>query len=62
MKAITQDRYGSADVLQLGDVEQPTPGDHELLVKVQAAGIARGVLHVMTGEGPWPARHHPLSP
>ena len=28
----------------------PTPGDHEVLVRVQAAGIARGVLHVMTGE------------
>ncbi len=50
MKAITQDRYGSADVLRLGDIEPPTPGEHEVLVKVQAAGIARGVLHVMTGE------------
>jgi NADPH:quinone reductase-like Zn-dependent oxidoreductase len=50
MKAITQDRYGSADVLRLREIDQPTPGDHEVLVKVQAAGIARGVLHVMTGE------------
>jgi len=50
MKAITQDRYGSADVLQLRDIEAPTPGAHEVLVRVQAAGIARGVLHVMTGE------------
>ena len=50
MKAITQDRYGSADVLRLRDIEEPTPGDHEVLVRVQAAGIARGVLHVMTGE------------
>ncbi|MEO7351232.1 MAG: NAD(P)-dependent alcohol dehydrogenase [Marmoricola sp.] len=50
MKAITQDRYGSTDVLRLRDVEAPTPGDHEVLVRVQAAGIARGVLHVMTGE------------
>jgi NADPH:quinone reductase-like Zn-dependent oxidoreductase len=50
MKAITQDRYGSADVLRLGDIEPPTPGEHEVLVRVQAAGIARGVLHVMTGE------------
>ena len=50
MQAITQDKYGSADVLQLRDVEQPTPGDHEVVVGVQAAGIARGVLHVMTGE------------
>ena len=50
MKAITQDRYGSADVLRLRDLDAPTPGEHEVLVRVQAAGIARGVLHVMTGE------------
>lgn len=50
MKAITQDKYGSADVLRLRDIEAPTPGDQEVLVRVQAAGIARGVLHVMTGE------------
>ena len=50
MQAITQDKYGSADVLQLRDIDQPNPGDHEVVVSVQAAGIARGVLHVMTGE------------
>ena len=50
MKAITQDRYGSADVLRLRDIEEPTPRGHEVLVRVQAPGIARGVLHVMTGE------------
>ena len=50
MKAITQDKYGSADVLRLGDIERPTPSEREVLVRVQAAGIARGVLHVMTGE------------
>lgn len=50
MKAITQDRYGSADVLRLRDIEAPTPGNHEVLLRVHSAGIARGVLHVMTGE------------
>jgi NADPH:quinone reductase-like Zn-dependent oxidoreductase len=50
MKAITQDRYGSADVLRLRDVEEPHPGEHEVVVQVRAAGIARGVVHVMTGE------------
>jgi hypothetical protein len=50
MKAITRDTYGSADVLRLRDVEEPTPGEREVLVEVRAAGIARGVLHVMTGE------------
>ena len=37
-------------MLRLRDIEQPTPSEHEVLVRVQAAGIARGVLHVMTGE------------
>jgi NADPH:quinone reductase-like Zn-dependent oxidoreductase len=50
MKAITQDTYGSADVLELREVEVPTPGDGEVLLKVHSAGIARGVIHVMTGE------------
>jgi NADPH:quinone reductase-like Zn-dependent oxidoreductase len=50
MKAITQDKYGSADVLRLRDIEAPTAGENDVLVNVQAAGIARGVLHVMTGE------------
>ena len=50
MKAITQDRYGSADVLRLRDIDEPTPGERDVLVSVRAAGIARGVLHVMTGE------------
>jgi NADPH:quinone reductase-like Zn-dependent oxidoreductase len=50
MKAITQDRYGSADVLRLCDIDEPEPGQNEVLVRVQAAGIARGVLHVMSVE------------
>src|SRR3954454_9890784 len=50
MKAITQDKYGSADVLRLRDIDPPTASDHEVVVRVHAAGLARGVLHVMTGE------------
>ncbi len=50
MQAITQDTYGSADVLRLRDVEIPEPGDREVLVHVHAAGLARGVVHLMTGE------------
>ena len=30
MKAITQDKYGSADVLRLGDIERPTPSEREV--------------------------------
>jgi NADPH:quinone reductase-like Zn-dependent oxidoreductase len=39
MKAIVQDRYGSADVLQLRDVDRPVPGDGQVLLRVHAASV-----------------------
>ena len=38
MKAIVQDGYGSADVLELRDVPDPVIGEGEVLVDVRAAG------------------------
>jgi len=49
MKAIVQNRYGSADVLELSEVSQPAIGDDEVLVRVHAAGLDPGVWHLMTG-------------
>ena len=49
MKAITQQVYGSADVLELQDLPIPTPGEKEVVVKVEAAGVDTAVLHMMTG-------------
>jgi NADPH:quinone reductase-like Zn-dependent oxidoreductase len=49
MKAIVQDRYGSADVLELRDIDEPTIGDDEVLIQVRAAGVDPGVWHLMTG-------------
>jgi NADPH:quinone reductase-like Zn-dependent oxidoreductase len=49
MKAIAQDRYGGADVLELRDVDSPAPGAGEVLVRVRAAGADPGVWHMMTG-------------
>ena len=49
MKAIVQDRYGSADVLELREVDKPVAGDDEVLVRVNAAGVDPGVWHLMTG-------------
>jgi NADPH:quinone reductase-like Zn-dependent oxidoreductase len=49
MKAIVQDRYGGPDVLELRDILQPVPTDNQVLVRVHAAGLDRGVVHVMTG-------------
>lgn len=49
MKAVTQDRYGTADVLELRDIDVPEITANEVLVRVQAAGVDRGVWHLMTG-------------
>lgn len=49
MKAIVQDAYGGAEVLRLRDVDRPEFGDDEVLVRVRAAGVDRGVWHLMTG-------------
>ncbi len=49
MRAVAQQRYGSADALELRDVEVPSPGRGEVLLEVHAAGLDRGVWHLMTG-------------
>ena len=49
MKAIVQDTYGSTDVLELRDIDKPEIADDEVLVRVHAAGVDRGVWHLMTG-------------
>ncbi|MEA2240833.1 MAG: hypothetical protein QOD24_389 [Solirubrobacteraceae bacterium] len=55
MKAIVHDSYGSADGLQLRDIAKPEIADDEVLVRVHAAGVDRGVWHIMTGL-PYPIR------
>jgi NADPH:quinone reductase-like Zn-dependent oxidoreductase len=55
VKAIVQDAYGSADVLQLRDIDPPPVGDREVLVEVRAAGVDPGVWIFMTGR-PYAAR------
>jgi NADPH:quinone reductase-like Zn-dependent oxidoreductase len=50
MKAITQDTYGSTDVLQFMDVEAPKIGESDVLVEVKAAGVEIGTWHLMAGK------------
>jgi NADPH:quinone reductase-like Zn-dependent oxidoreductase len=49
MKAMVQDRYGLAEVLQLRDIDKPEIGDHDVLVHVRAAGVNPADWAVMCG-------------
>jgi NADPH:quinone reductase-like Zn-dependent oxidoreductase len=49
MRAIVQDTYGSADVLQFREIDRPKIGANEVLIRVHAAGVDFGVWHLMAG-------------
>jgi len=50
MRAITQDRYGSAEVLEIEDIDNPTIADDGVLVKVEAASLNPLDWHFMRGK------------
>jgi NADPH:quinone reductase-like Zn-dependent oxidoreductase len=50
MKAITQDTYGSTDVLEFRDIDDPAVEDNDVLLLVKAAGVEIGTWHVMAGK------------
>jgi NADPH:quinone reductase-like Zn-dependent oxidoreductase len=49
MKAMVQDTYGSAEVLELRDIDKPAMGDHDVLVRVRAAGVNPADWAIMSG-------------
>ncbi|HYW37087.1 MAG TPA: NAD(P)-dependent alcohol dehydrogenase [Terriglobales bacterium] len=49
MKAIVYHDYGSPDVLKCEEIEKPTVGDHEVLIKVRAASVNPLDWHFMRG-------------
>lgn len=55
MKAITRHVYGQADALSYEEIDRPTVGADEVMVRIEAAGVDRGVWHLITGL-PYPVR------
>ncbi len=49
MKALVQDEYGSAEVMELREIDKPELGDHDVLVRVRAAGVNPADWAVMRG-------------
>src|SRR5688500_8932252 len=49
MLAIVQDNYGSGEALELRQVDRPRIGDHDVLVRVRAAGVNPADWAVMSG-------------
>jgi NADPH:quinone reductase-like Zn-dependent oxidoreductase len=49
MKAIVQHNYGSADALELEDIDEPVVGSDEVLLRVEAASVFIGDWHIMAG-------------
>lgn len=50
MKAVRFDKYGGIDVLYVAEVERPTPGPGQVLIKVRAAGINPGEAIIREGK------------
>ena len=50
MKAICYDKYGLPEVLKLMEVEKPTPGKNEVLVRVHACSINSSDYEFLTGK------------
>jgi NADPH:quinone reductase-like Zn-dependent oxidoreductase len=50
VKAIVYTRYGSPDVLQLREVEKPTPKDDEVLIEIHAASVNAYDWHFLTAD------------
>ena len=50
MKAVVYPRYGSLDVIQINEVDKPTPSNDEVLIRVHSAVVTRSDMAFRTGK------------
>lgn len=64
MKAIIQEKFGAAGELKLAEVQLPEPGDNQVLIRVEAAGVHAVDTDIRRGDGPpsMPRPHLPMIP
>ncbi len=50
MRAIVYTAYGPPDVLRLEEVEKPSPGDDQVLIRVHAASVNAYDWHLLSAD------------
>ena len=50
MKAIVYTKYGPPDVLKLQEIDKPSPGEDEVLIRIHAASVNAADWHLLTAD------------